>query len=77
MLDLLRETGQLENTLVIFMSDNGMPFPNAKTNLYEAGARLPLIVRAPGQTRRGVVNEGFVSWTDHADNPRMDGGEGS
>jgi N-sulfoglucosamine sulfohydrolase len=64
MLDLLRETGQLENTLVIFMSDNGMPFPNAKTNLYEAGARLPLIVRAPGQTRRGVVNEGFVSWTD-------------
>jgi N-sulfoglucosamine sulfohydrolase len=64
MLDMLSQTNQLENTLVIFMSDNGMPFPNAKTNLYDAGARLPLIVRAPGQSKRGLVNNGFVSWTD-------------
>jgi len=64
MLDMLRRTNQLDNTLVIFMSDNGMPFPNAKTNLYDAGARLPLIVRAPGQGKRGIVNNGFVSWTD-------------
>ncbi len=46
MLDLLKSTGQLDNTLVIFLSDNGIPFPNAKTNLYDAGARLPLLVRA-------------------------------
>ncbi len=64
MLDVLRRANQLDNTLVIFMSDNGMPFPNAKTNLYDAGARLPLIVRAPGQGKRGIVNNGFVSWTD-------------
>lgn len=64
MLDLLKQTNQLDNTLVVFMSDNGMPFPNAKTNLYDAGARLPLIVRAPGQRKRGLVNNGFVSWTD-------------
>jgi N-sulfoglucosamine sulfohydrolase len=64
MLDLLKETGQVDNTLVIFISDNGMPFPNAKTNLYDAGARLPMIVRAPGQSARGLVNEGFISWTD-------------
>jgi N-sulfoglucosamine sulfohydrolase len=63
MLDVLREAGQLENTLVIFLSDNGMPFPNAKTTLYDSGARLPLIVRAP-DGRRGAVDEGFVSWTD-------------
>jgi N-sulfoglucosamine sulfohydrolase len=64
MLEVLRETGQLENTLVLFFSDNGMPFPNAKTNLYEAGMRLPLIVRSPAQSKRGLVNNAMVSWTD-------------
>ncbi len=64
MLDVLRETGQLENTLVLFCSDNGMAFPNAKTNVYDAGARLPLIVRSPSQTRRGLVNNAMVSWVD-------------
>lgn len=63
-LDMLKETGQLDNTLVIFMSDNGMPFPNAKTNLYDAGARLPLIVRQPGAARRCTVNDSMISWVD-------------
>jgi N-sulfoglucosamine sulfohydrolase len=64
MLDTLKETGQLDNTLILFLSDNGMPFPNAKTNLYDAGMRLPLIVRSPSQTRRGLVNNAMVSWVD-------------
>lgn len=63
-LDVLEQTKQAQNTLVIFISDNGMPFPNAKTNCYDAGLRLPLIVRAPGQSRRGLVNHAMVSWTD-------------
>ncbi|HET8548171.1 MAG TPA: sulfatase [Bryobacteraceae bacterium] len=66
MLDLLRETNQLDNTLVIFMSDNGMPFPNAKTNAYDAGLHLPLLVRSPGQARRGLVNNAMISWVDIA-----------
>lgn len=66
MLDVLRETQQIDNTLVVFVSDNGIPFPNAKTNLYEAGTRLPFIVRAPRQTRRGLVNNAMVSFTDLA-----------
>ncbi len=64
MMDVLKQTGQLDNTLVIFLSDNGMPFANAKTNCYDAGIHLPLIVRAPGQARRGVVNHGMASWVD-------------
>ncbi|MBM3727086.1 MAG: sulfatase [Acidobacteria bacterium] len=66
MMNVLRETGQLDNTLVIFISDNGMPFANAKTNLYDAGSRLPMIVRSPNQSRRGVVNHGLTSWVDIA-----------
>jgi N-sulfoglucosamine sulfohydrolase len=64
LLDLLRSSGQLDNTLVVFLSDNGIPFPNAKTNLYDAGSRLPLIIRAPGQSRRGLVNQAMVGWSD-------------
>jgi N-sulfoglucosamine sulfohydrolase len=61
--DVLREAGQLDNTLVVFISDNGMPFPNAKTNCYDAGLHLPMIVRAPG-VRGGTVNNAMVSWVD-------------
>jgi N-sulfoglucosamine sulfohydrolase len=64
MMDVLRETGQLDNTLVIFLSDNGMPFANAKTNVYDAGLHLPMIVRSPTQSKRGLVNNAMVSWVD-------------
>lgn len=63
-MQVLRETGQLDNTLVLFISDNGMAFPNAKTNPYDAGIHLPLIVRSPSQSKRGLVNNAMVSWTD-------------
>src|SRR5262249_16008 len=35
-----------------------------KTNLYDAGTRLPLVVRAPDQKQRGVVSQALVNWTD-------------
>ena len=61
-LDDLDEIGRGEDTLVIFLSDNGRPFPGAKTNLYDPGLHLPLIIRAPGMG--GAVNDAMVSWTD-------------
>jgi uncharacterized sulfatase len=44
MLDILSELGELNNTLVIITSDNGMPFPRAKANCYEYGIHMPLAV---------------------------------
>lgn len=64
MLDVLRQTGHDNDTLVLFLSDNGMPFPGAKTTVYDAGIRLPLIVYQPGAKRQGVVNRAMVSWID-------------
>lgn len=64
LLDLLAESGRAEETLVVFLSDNGRPFPGAKTNLYAPGLHLPLIVRAPGSA--AAVNDAMVSWTDIA-----------
>lgn len=66
MFDALRETGQLDNTLVVFISDNGMPFPNAKTNCYDAGMRLPMIAWSKSLSGKGRVNNGFVNWADLA-----------
>ncbi len=47
LMQALHETGHGDDTLIMLLSDNGPPFPGAKTNLYDPGARLPLIVRAP------------------------------
>lgn len=62
LLDLLHESGRAGDTLVIFLSDNGRPFPGAKTNLYGPGLHLPLIVRTPGTG--AAVNDAMVSWVD-------------
>lgn len=59
----LKESGQFDNTLIVYISDNGMAFPGAKTTLYEAGMQLPCIVKAPGQKAANINNE-MVSWPD-------------
>jgi len=63
-LDQLARLGKAENTLVIYVSDNGIPFPGAKTNIYDAGVRLPMIVRAPGVSRPGTTCDALVSFVD-------------
>ena len=50
------ETGHLDDTLILFISDNGIPFPGAKTTLYAAGIHLPLIVSCPGQPQGRTSN---------------------
>ncbi len=47
MLNYLEEIGELENTIVIVTSDNGMAFPRAKANAYEYGVHVPFAVRYP------------------------------
>jgi len=62
----LEQAGELDNTVVIVTSDNGMPFPRAKTNLYDYGARMPLAIRWPERVPGGRVVDDFVSFTDFA-----------
>ena len=55
MLAILEERGELDNTIVVVTSDNGMPFPRAKGQEYEYSNHLPLAVmwrdgiRGPGR----------------------------
>jgi N-sulfoglucosamine sulfohydrolase len=64
LVEILKAAGQWDNTVVFFLSDNGYAMPGAKTNLYEAGARLPLIIRAPDQPKAGRVSDALFSWAD-------------
>lgn len=55
-----------KDTLVIFLSDNGRPFPGAKTTLYDEGIHLPLLVVSPEAKSVGIKNDSMVSWIDIA-----------
>ena len=66
MLDELARRGELDNTIVIVTSDNGMPFPRAKANLYDSGLRVPLAISWPRRTAQGKSFDQLVSLTDLA-----------
>lgn len=55
-----------DNTLVIFLSDNGAPFPRAKGTVYDAGVRTPLIFYWPDQIKKGSRHNGLTSVIDLA-----------
>jgi arylsulfatase A-like enzyme len=66
----LRRTGQLRNTLIVFLSDNGWlqgehRIPGDKYLPYDESLRIPLIVRGPG-VRAGRTVRGQVSNVDLA-----------
>ena len=63
-LDFLEKSGRAEDTLIIYISDNGIPFPGAKTTLYDPGIHMPMIVSSPALRRRGIVNNAMVSFVD-------------
>jgi N-sulfoglucosamine sulfohydrolase len=66
LLKRLEDEGLEDNTLVIFFSDNGMPFPRAKTTLYESGVRVPCIIKWPGNIKAGSVTDALASSVDIA-----------
>jgi len=64
-LDVLREQGVDGNTLFIFWSDNGAPFPMSKTACYPFSTHTPLMVRWPGVVSPGGRDtRHFVSTLD-------------
>ena len=72
-LDKLSSMGQLDNTIIVFTTDNGAetitfpdggvtPFKGGKLSTWEGGMRAPMVIRWPGVIRPGTVkNEMFAS----------------
>lgn len=65
-LDLLRQEGELENTFIIVMSDNGRAFQQSKTRVNMQGLKSPFIVYYPPLIKKGVVTESLASAVDIA-----------
>ena len=55
LIEALEKAGELDNTIVVVTSDNGMPFPRAKANLYDAGTHMPLAIRWPRKIKGGTT----------------------
>ncbi|MEM6379529.1 MAG: sulfatase-like hydrolase/transferase [Bacteroidota bacterium] len=67
----LRETGQYENTIVVFISDNGANrygdnggLRGFKAGVYEGGSRVPAIISFPGTIAKGTTNHEVVLTMD-------------
>jgi N-sulfoglucosamine sulfohydrolase len=60
------DEGVLENTFVMFLGDNGPPFPRAKTTVYDSGIATPLLLYWPKRIRAGQRYCGLVSTVDIA-----------
>ncbi|WP_299554219.1 sulfatase [Seonamhaeicola sp.] len=62
----LEAQGVAENTVVLFISDNGRAFPRDKTTLYDGGIKTPWIIKWPAKIKPGSVNNNLVSSVDIA-----------
>lgn len=63
-LQALATEGLEQDTLVVFVTDHGVPFPGAKLLLYDAGLRVAGLLRAPGRIAAGTVVKSLVSGVD-------------
>ena len=50
------------DTLIIYTSDNGIPFPNGRTNVYDSGVREPFLIASPAT--KGTSSDALVSLLD-------------
>jgi len=64
--DELKRQQVAERTVVVFLSDNGRPFPRCKTTVYDSGVKTPFIVSWPGRVKPGSVTKSLVSTVDLA-----------
>ena len=65
-LDTVKARAGLENTLVLFMGDNGMAFPSGKGLLHDPGLNVPLLAWWPGVVKPGGESRALLSGEDIA-----------
>ncbi|WP_298868106.1 sulfatase [uncultured Gimesia sp.] len=64
--EALKKQNAASNTVIVFVSDNGRPFPRCKTTVYDSGIRTPCLIAWPGQIKAGSVCDSLISSVDLA-----------
>src|SRR5690606_12454132 len=62
--NLLKETGREQNTIVIFLGEQGPQFPGGKCTLYDNGQRSSMIIKWPGIVRPDTETDAIVQFED-------------
>ena len=60
----LEKEGELDNTIIFFWGDHGDGLPRAKRWLYDSGLNIPLIIKYPGKSKAGKVDNRLISSID-------------
>ena len=66
MIKILEEINELDNTIIVVTSDNGMPYPRAKATVYDMGTHVPFALRWGNKVKSGRIVDDFISLTDLA-----------
>ena len=61
----MKDSGYFNNTLIVYTSDNGPPFANGRTNLYDPGMAEPMMMSSPFHPKRR--NKVTYSMSSHLD----------
>ena len=64
LLDLLKEMGRADDTMIILTTDHAMPFPGAKASFFDSGHHCPLIIQSPDLCEKGSHHQALVNWTN-------------
>ena len=65
-LDVLKQRGVMDSTLIVFCGDNGAALPHGKGSLYDPGSNVPFLVRWPGVVKAGGDSRALISGEDLA-----------
>tara|TARA_Y100001934_G_scaffold259354_1_gene330533 strand:- start:6214 stop:7611 length:1398 start_codon:yes stop_codon:yes gene_type:complete len=60
----LKESGQADNSIVIYLSEQGSNFPHCKWTCYDSGLRSAAIMRWPGVVKAGSVSQALIQYID-------------
>lgn len=63
-LEYLEASGEADNTVVIYLSEQGSNLPHSKWTLYDTGIRSAAIVRHPGRIKAGSTTEALIQYVD-------------